>query len=487
MEQISRQEIKVFCNNPELLMNNDLIEKNGYSLVLDNNNPEVLIIDLAFCQGTNELVSFQYLYGVPALIIIKNSFEAEPILGLMQEYDDLCWAQSYKEEVLLRIHLLYKAGISYAHKKNIANTDALTGLYNRRYSDKLLSKWIHGVGTIHPKLSVILFDIDHFKRINDVYGHNFADGVLKDFGRILNQHSSIDVVASRVGGEEFLITMKCDNQQAYNFAEFLRNEIENNTFEANCEITASFGIATIHDKIEPNDLFKLADVNLYQAKAEGRNRVVGLIAESDSSDTSFNQNAIIKDFEHRVQIMTERLSDYVKFRGRSLADHYQQEADVDGMTGLYRKEYFNRRLARDFENSRKEQRALTLLFLDIDHFGQVNKTYGYPTGDQALKIVSGILLESVRTVDWGARYGGEELCIIMPITPLEQAIIVAERIRKQIEDTVITSYDGRQFQLTASIGLAELQESDIEPVDFIQRASDKTREAKESGRNNIKS
>jgi diguanylate cyclase (GGDEF)-like protein len=94
--------------------------------------------------------------------------------------------------------------------------------------------------------------------------------------------------------------------------------------------------------------------------------------------------------------------------------------------------------------------------------------------------------EDPQVVDWVARYGGEELCAVMPDTSLQEAVAVAERIRRRIEDGRVSAYDGRIVSLTASLGAGVLIPEDADIVDFVQRVGDKTREAKASGRNAVR-
>ncbi|MEE3717866.1 GGDEF domain-containing protein [Tumidithrix elongata RA019] len=173
-------------------------------------------------------------------------------------------------------------------------------------------------------------------------------------------------------------------------------------------------------------------------------------------------------------------------KARKLYKQYRAEADRDGLTGVFNRRYLDRLLLRELEKSQKHNRHLTVALLDLDHFGEVNRTYGFPTGDRALKAATEVLQGNVRITDWVARYGGEEFCIIMPDTELSEGSQVAERIRLALEEETVTAYNKQHFQVTASIGVVELIPEDIDPVALLQRASDKVREAKKGGRNQIR-
>ena len=101
--------------------------------------------------------------------------------------------------------------------------------------------------------------------------------------------------------------------------------------------------------------------------------------------------------------------------------------------------------------------------------------------------VADCLRESTRSVDWLARYGGEELCVVLPDTDLAHARLIAERIRLAISSQTFQSYADGDLQLTASLGVAELAAEDETTEDFVQRAGDRTRTAKQEGRNRVSS
>ncbi|WP_313945257.1 GGDEF domain-containing protein [Calothrix parietina] len=168
-----------------------------------------------------------------------------------------------------------------------------------------------------------------------------------------------------------------------------------------------------------------------------------------------------------------------------LAQKYRAEAEHDGLTEVFNRRYLDRLLPREIEKSHKYKKLLVVILLDLDHFGEVNRTYGFPTGDRALKTAAQILKNNVRSVDWVTRYGGEEFCIVMADTDLNTACQIAERIRQALSQEIVTAYNSQQFYMTASFGVVELIEKDV-PVALLQRASDKVREAKKNGRNQIR-
>jgi diguanylate cyclase (GGDEF)-like protein len=162
-----------------------------------------------------------------------------------------------------------------------ANTDPLTGLYNRRVINGQLKYQIGLARRSGNPMSVIMIDIDHFKKVNDTYGHLCGDSVLKTIAGILKEKSRDINIVGRYGGEEFMIIGPIsDHKTAFYMAERLRVLVENTEFS--CEetgkkfrVTISAGVAVWNPRIKTGrELIKLSDDALYQAKKSGRNRVM---------------------------------------------------------------------------------------------------------------------------------------------------------------------------------------------------------------------
>ncbi len=158
--------------------------------------------------------------------------------------------------------------------EKIAITDALTGLYNRRYIEERLEEEIRRQRRYNHNLSVLLIDIDHFKLVNDVHGHQAGDKVLQKIAHILLTETRESDIVGRWGGEEFLILcLENDITGAAVQAENLRQHISKTSFVKVLTQTASFGIACYLPGESKDDLILRADKALYKAKENGRNRV----------------------------------------------------------------------------------------------------------------------------------------------------------------------------------------------------------------------
>ena len=160
-------------------------------------------------------------------------------------------------------------------------------------------------------------------------------------------------------------------------------------------------------------------------------------------------------------------------------------ADRDGLTRIYNRHSFEERLVYEIKRRRRYNHDLSLLMFDLDHFKQVNDTYGHKAGDMVLRKVGEILTETFRTTDLPARYGGEEFVVLLPHTSERAAWKLAERVREAIQSTRF-HYDGHDFTVTASIGVSSVEAGALtKDDDLIVKADKALYEAKHNGRNMV--
>ncbi|MEL6544445.1 MAG: GGDEF domain-containing protein, partial [Myxococcota bacterium] len=158
-------------------------------------------------------------------------------------------------------------------------TDGLTGLTNHRQFQLAFDEMLARSQRYGRKMSLILTDIDHFKSINDTYGHPVGDLVLKRVARLLEEGARKTDVVARYGGEEFAVLMEeTDTDDAYSIAERIRESIQAETFRSengSFQCTLSLGVTTYpEDGATKAEIIERADQNLYEAKHGGRNRTV---------------------------------------------------------------------------------------------------------------------------------------------------------------------------------------------------------------------
>jgi diguanylate cyclase (GGDEF)-like protein len=155
---------------------------------------------------------------------------------------------------------------------------------------------------------------------------------------------------------------------------------------------------------------------------------------------------------------------------------------TDSLTGLYNRSKLDAILTDELARFKRTQRQFSLLMLDIDHFKTLNDTYGHVSGDEILAGVAQILLQSVRSIDYAARYGGDEFVIVLVETSANMARKTAERIRSQVAN-MRYGVDGTSVPITVSIGIVQCQSVDATPVRLLARVDNALYEAKRAGRN----
>lgn len=172
--------------------------------------------------------------------------------------------------------------------------------------------------------------------------------------------------------------------------------------------------------------------------------------------------------------------------GGNIENAYHEEiyrlTTVDGLTQIYNKRYFTEVLEREISRSHRYGRELSLIMFDIDHFKNVNDTYGHLAGDYVLKHLASVIKARIRREDIMARYGGEEFAIILPEIENYNGLRFAEKIRQLVERTAFV-FEETTIPITISIGVATSTEETRSVEEFIKQADDHLYEAKRSGRN----
>lgn len=178
-----------------------------------------------------------------------------------------------------------------------------------------------------------------------------------------------------------------------------------------------------------------------------------------------------------LQELAARVNAAMRIKERQ--DNLKMMSITDELTGLYNRRYLNERLIEEVERARRYKYPISCLMLDLDHFKDVNDTYGHQVGDLVLVELGRILKNSTRVVDITARYGGEEFLIVLPMTNLKGAQTLAERIRRNVE--LYRFGEDLSLRITISIGCAELDPSrgdEMDPDLLIQLADKALYEAK---------
>ncbi len=181
----------------------------------------------------------------------------------------------------------------------------------------------------------------------------------------------------------------------------------------------------------------------------------------------------------RLHLKVKRLQDELRVKNETLA----RLSTTDGLTGLRTRRYAQEVLSIEFLRARRYHSPLSVMMADLDHFKQVNDTFGHPAGDTVLRGVSSLLLSELRATDVAGRYGGEEVIVILAQSELEGARLLAERWRSVVEQTQFESTDGAAIETRISIGIAGFGPGMKAPDDLVAAADVALYRAKERGRN----
>jgi two-component system cell cycle response regulator len=240
----------------------------------------------------SQLRSLERTRKLPILIIADMDDQTRILRGLEIGVNDYLVRPVDRNEMLARVRTQVRRkrytdrlASAVTQSMEAAIVDPLTGLHNRRFMHSHLSALVSESVTQERPLTVLILDIDHFKRVNDTWGHDAGDEVLKDFaGRVRKVVRGVDLVC-RTGGEEFVVIMpETEPASAFRVAERIRQSVEMTPFQIGngqppIRVTTSVGMAGFeHGHTTVDALLKRADEALYRAKKDGRNRIVAAAA-----------------------------------------------------------------------------------------------------------------------------------------------------------------------------------------------------------------
>jgi diguanylate cyclase (GGDEF)-like protein len=267
----------------------EMLREYGYQAVTETDGSKML--DLLWQERFDVVLLDLMLPGMSGLDLLrqlKQGFEDLPVI-IVTGYGSIDAAvesmQAGAADFVTKpvpasvLDIRIKRAIEYVQTKRLANTDGLTGLYNRRSFQERLQQEVERASRYHRPLSLIMIDVDHFKTYNDTYGHVQGDAVLVEVARTLKQFSRASDIVARYGGEEFvLILPETDRASATALGKRLRGHIERRKFPGEAQLpghvlTISVGVASYTPPESQEALLAAADMALYQAKREGRNRV----------------------------------------------------------------------------------------------------------------------------------------------------------------------------------------------------------------------
>ncbi len=190
--------------------------------------------------------------------------------------------------------------------------------------------------------------------------------------------------------------------------------------------------------------------------------------------------------EQEIELL-EALADFaaVGIENARFVEKIKHLTIIDDVTGLYNSRYLHTLLETEISRALRYNSPFSLIFLDLDHFKLVNDNYGHLVGSRLLREVGQLLRFNLRTIDWTVRYGGDEFIIILPRTGKKEAVLVCQRLRKVLNETVFFEKENLNIKITASFGIAGFPDDAQDKEALIKLADQAMYQVKNSGRNGI--
>lgn len=183
-----------------------------------------------------------------------------------------------------------------------------------------------------------------------------------------------------------------------------------------------------------------------------------------------------------VQDVTERKN--AENELKESEQRYKELSITDSLTKLYNSRHFFRQLVYEVNRARRYKTPLSLILMDIDDFKRYNDSYGHPEGDLVLKALAGTIKNGIRNCDTAYRYGGEEFTVILPETGVENAFLIAERLRRSFEKVALSPRSGTEVHMTISIGVGSFDPEESTEK-FLKRVDEGMYRAKREGKNRV--
>jgi diguanylate cyclase (GGDEF)-like protein len=395
--------------------------------------------------------------------------------------------------------------------ERLAMQDPLTSCLNRRSLFGRLEAVFQDAVRDGTGLAVVMSDIDHFKSVNDRFGHGVGDKVIKMVAEVLkSQARPLDFVG-RYGGEEFCVVLPgMTGEQAIAIAERFRVGVFDSSdarFTSGLRITSSFGVAGIETGAsDPLDLVNQADRALYGAKRSGRNRVmrwgdeeVARLEEAEAKRRAAGEqapgesralqapSADAEAFRARVLELEQK----IEARERELREAYGR----DSVTGLPSRVLFYDRVAQATARADRYHKLVAVVSLEVTTFDRVNETLGPIAGEALLQVTGQKLVNALRKVDTVTLLGSEEPVstvsrltgnefglVLADVDHIESVTWIVERLINAVAGDV--TIEGRDIYTASSVGVSVYPNDGVSAEDLIKNAAAARREAQRSlGRN----
>jgi diguanylate cyclase (GGDEF)-like protein len=442
--------------------------------------------------------------------VIKD--DSDIVRGIMTTFDDISQLEAKNSELELTLHKLSLSREKVISKNKelqvLAARDPLTGCLNRRTLFDIFENSAAAARKKNEHLCCIMADIDHFKPVNDQYGHSKGDEVIRMVADTLRSCTRKNDEIFRYGGEEFCIIIPGANIEAARAtAERARAAIAACPMNGNSPgitftVTASFGVSTIKDgATDLQRLIDQADKALYVSKNTGRNRVSCWNEDVESEAAERSSQSMSGSFRlhtgysgHAKQISTTR-HDFTATSSlapsAAIPDNTSSLIN-DSLTGLPNRMYFRKMLSEAIANCHSNNRHIAVILLDIDMFKRINNALGYTAGDNLLREIASRLGHTLRNSDSIARLdgnnsslyglGGDEFGILLTgLDTTDSVGSIVERIINSISSPII--HGSHEIHLTCSSGISLFPSDGNDPDTLLTHASLSLEQAKRNGHN----
>jgi len=388
--------------------------------------------------------------------------------GVFITFDDMTVLEKKNNELTNALEQLTHSKAEIVRQNEelhyLATRDPMTGVLNRRALFESFNRLLSESRTNGEPLSAMMIDIDHFKLVNDTYGHAVGDQVIKMVARILEDQTREHDLVGRYGGEEFVVAMPGTSlDQAEHFAERIRKTILS-TSETDAvlvkRLTASLGVSTLNEEIDaPDVLIDLADQALYQAKSSGRNRVVRSDQLRDDGAPAEEKHARDEKEQKKLLAKINKLKRLAADRKIALEQGLMYDAD----TGLPNRNLLKSRIVEAVARHRRQGGYGAVISLYINAYEMVVNAYGYEAANAFITNIAKMLHAHLRITDTVAqsddggldfyRLGSAELGILLTdLSTKANVVSVLARIEKLLERPV--EVNGTSFLPRAEMGVA---------------------------------
>lgn len=387
----------------------------------------------------------------------------------------------------------------------LATRDPLTHLLNRRALNDEFEKAFVKAQKNESDLSCVMCDIDHFKSVNDRYGHATGDKVIEMVARLLYKNFRAHDLVGRYGGEEFCIILPdIELKLAYDICNRIRAAIKEDT-STGIQITISFGVSSLNSNVhDPGELANQADKALYIAKESGRNRVVcwgddevrefatnnhsrdDSVPDKTTAQSAVSAPEMVEASGHienssdlqRLNVRIRELEEIAEKRSQEL-EHYNA---YDAQTGLPTRTLFNDRVSQALMRGRRYDNIVAVLSVSVDAVQRISETLGHKSGEWLLLEIGKRLTQTLRSMDTIAKFPSSSLTttvsrlgqqdfgiLLTDIEEVNAITWIVKRILNSLEKAF--KIDDREIYTATNIGISIFPHDGATPEELVRNAA----------------